>query len=85
MTTLAIVTPSVPFIPAVYTVSIVLDRMDDACAFTIASPVYTALPFLPWEILIPTSACLPRWVVTHLCLLTSEFSNLPATRHYLSE
>eukprot|EP00965_Chrysotila_dentata_P162955 5381332-Pleurochrysis_carterae.AAC.1 len=84
MTTLATVTPSAPFIPAVYTVSIVPERTDDARAFTIASPVYTALPFLPWEILTPTSACLPGWVVTHLCLLASEFSNLPATQQYLS-
>eukprot|EP00965_Chrysotila_dentata_P139089 4599640-Pleurochrysis_carterae.AAC.1 len=61
----ALLMPPVPLIPAVYTVSQVRNRMNDARALDIASPVRTALPFLPWEELSQTANCLPGWAVTH--------------------
>eukprot|EP00965_Chrysotila_dentata_P064129 2123380-Pleurochrysis_carterae.AAC.1 len=59
--------------------------MDDARALDIASPVRTALPFLPWEALSQTANCLPGWAVTHVCLLACEFSSLALTQQYLAE
>eukprot|EP00965_Chrysotila_dentata_P074292 2453360-Pleurochrysis_carterae.AAC.1 len=61
----ALFMPPVPLIPSVYTVSQLPDRMDDARALDIASPLRTALPFLPWETLSHTANCLPGWAVTH--------------------
>eukprot|EP00965_Chrysotila_dentata_P128275 4240750-Pleurochrysis_carterae.AAC.1 len=77
--------PPVPLIPAAYTVSQVPDRMDDARAIDITSPVRTALPFLPLETLSLTANCLPGWAVTHICLLACEFSSLATTQQYLAE
>eukprot|EP00965_Chrysotila_dentata_P054708 1816303-Pleurochrysis_carterae.AAC.1 len=55
--------------PAVYTVTKVAGRPDDARAFPDDAPVLTSLPFLPWEHVSPTTACLPGWIVTNLCLM----------------
>eukprot|EP00965_Chrysotila_dentata_P022585 748047-Pleurochrysis_carterae.AAC.1 len=49
---------------------------DDARVFSVDLPVLKLLFFLPWKHLSPTTVCLPGWVVTNLCSMGCELSQL---------